>query len=152
MPTRDAFNKREQADENYYVRKKEMEKYILPELAESAFTNRDCRLAALKEKIAQHQEHLKELDQQVYVYLIVFNHSRSPKWLTFSLVRTEWGRVRKRGQTSDSERDDQTETLSESGDDSLGRSIFQQRSRFNHMYSFLYFLLVQTQPGSTSTY
>ena len=82
------------------------------------------RLAALKEKIAQHQEHLKELDQQVYVYLIVFNHSRSPKWLTFSLVRTEWARVRKRGQISDSERDDQTETFSESGDDSLERSIF----------------------------
>ncbi|KAG7007029.1 nucleoporin NSP1 [Physcia stellaris] len=44
----DAFNKREQADENYYVRKKEMEK-----------------LAALKEKIAEHQKHLNELDQQV---------------------------------------------------------------------------------------
>ena len=89
MLTRDAFNKREQADENYYVRKKEMEKYILSELAESAFTNCDCRLAALKEKIAEHQKHLNELDQQVYVYLMGFKYSRSTRWLTVSLVRTE---------------------------------------------------------------
>lgn len=49
---RDAFTKRENADENYAIRKREMEK-----------------LQALKEKIAEHQEHLKELDKNVYVGL-----------------------------------------------------------------------------------
>lgn len=46
----DAFSKREQADENYYVRQKENEK-----------------LQALREKIKKHQEHLDELDKHVYV-------------------------------------------------------------------------------------
>jgi len=46
----DAFSKREQADENYYVRQKEMEK-----------------LQALKSKIAEHQKHLEELDKHVFV-------------------------------------------------------------------------------------
>ena len=48
----DAFSKREQADENYYVRQKEMEK-----------------LQALKQKIADQQKHLHELDKNVYVPL-----------------------------------------------------------------------------------
>ena len=52
---RDAFTKRENADENYAIRKREMEK-----------------LQALKEKIAEHQEHLKELDKNVYVGLSFF--------------------------------------------------------------------------------
>ena len=52
---RDAFTKRENADENYAIRKREMEK-----------------LQALKEKIAEHQEHLKELDKNVYVGLYFF--------------------------------------------------------------------------------
>ncbi|MCJ1453828.1 hypothetical protein MMC28_004177 [Mycoblastus sanguinarius] len=46
----DAFSKREQADENYYVRQKEMEK-----------------LQGLKQKIAEHQKHLEDLDKNVYV-------------------------------------------------------------------------------------
>lgn len=48
----DAFTKREQADENYYVRQKEMEK-----------------LQALKQKIAEHQKQLDEMDKHVYVIL-----------------------------------------------------------------------------------
>ncbi|MCJ1272839.1 hypothetical protein MMC21_000628 [Puttea exsequens] len=44
----DAFSKREQADENYYVRQREMEK-----------------LKALKDKIGEHQKHLEELDKHV---------------------------------------------------------------------------------------
>lgn len=47
---RDAFSKREQGEEAYYVRQREMEK-----------------LKALKEKIAEHQKHLDELDKNVYV-------------------------------------------------------------------------------------
>lgn len=50
MGYRDAFSKREQADENYYVRQKEMEK-----------------LSALKAKIEEHKKHLEELDKHVYV-------------------------------------------------------------------------------------
>lgn len=52
--TSDAFSKREQADENYYVRQKEMEK-----------------LQALKAKIDEHKKHLEELDKHVYVLPIV---------------------------------------------------------------------------------
>ena len=48
---RDAFSKREQADENFYVRQKEQEK-----------------LQQLKQKIADHKKHLDELDQHVYVF------------------------------------------------------------------------------------
>ncbi|KAL6714080.1 ATPase inhibitor [Lecanora helva] len=44
----DAFSKREQADENLYVRQKEMEK-----------------LASLKQKIDEHKKHLEELDKHV---------------------------------------------------------------------------------------
>jgi len=44
----DAFNKREQADENYYVKQREREK-----------------LASLKDKIAEQQKHLKELEAHV---------------------------------------------------------------------------------------
>ncbi|CAD6577346.1 MAG: hypothetical protein ASARMPREDX12_008318 [Alectoria sarmentosa] len=44
----DAFSKREQADENLYVRQKEQEK-----------------LQQLKQKIADHKKHLDELDQHV---------------------------------------------------------------------------------------
>ncbi|MDI1490132.1 MAG: ATPase inhibitor [Ramalina farinacea] len=51
----DAFTKRENADENYAIRKREMEK-----------------LQALKEKIAEHQEHLTELDKNVYVGAFFF--------------------------------------------------------------------------------
>ncbi len=47
---RDAFSKREQADENLYVRQKEQEK-----------------LQQLKQKIADHKKHLDELDKHVYV-------------------------------------------------------------------------------------
>ena len=47
---RDAFTKREQASEDYEIRRREMEK-----------------LQALKEKIAGHQKHLEELDKSVYV-------------------------------------------------------------------------------------
>ena len=50
MKYRDAFSKREQADENLYVRQKEQEK-----------------LQELKKKIADHQKHLEELDKHVYV-------------------------------------------------------------------------------------
>ena len=46
----DAFSKREQADENLYVRQKEQEK-----------------LQQLKQKIADHKQHLDELDKHVYV-------------------------------------------------------------------------------------
>lgn len=49
----DAFTKREQASEDYFVRQKEMEK-----------------LQALKDKIAGHQKHLEDLDKHVYVVLI----------------------------------------------------------------------------------
>ena len=45
----DAFSKREQADENLYVRQKEQEK-----------------LQQLKQKIADHKQHLDELDKHVY--------------------------------------------------------------------------------------
>ena len=48
--SRDAFSKREQADENLYVRQKEQEK-----------------LLELKKKISDHKKHLDELDQHVYV-------------------------------------------------------------------------------------
>ena len=48
---RDAFSKREQADENLYVRQKEQEK-----------------LQELKKKIMDHKKHLDELDQHVYVH------------------------------------------------------------------------------------
>ncbi len=48
MDDSDAFSKREQADENYYVRQKEMEK-----------------LQALKAKIDEHKKHLEELDKHV---------------------------------------------------------------------------------------
>jgi galactokinase len=51
----DAFSKREQADENYYVRQKEMEK-----------------LQALKAKIDEHKKHLEELDKHVYVFFVAF--------------------------------------------------------------------------------
>ncbi|KAL2055714.1 hypothetical protein ABVK25_003958 [Lepraria finkii] len=44
----DAFSKREQGEESYYVRQREMEK-----------------LKALKDKIAEHQKHLDELDKNV---------------------------------------------------------------------------------------
>lgn len=47
----DAFSKREQADENLYVRQKEQEK-----------------LRELKAKIEEHQKHLAQLDKNVYVY------------------------------------------------------------------------------------
>lgn len=47
---RDAFSKREQADENLYVRQKEQEK-----------------LQQLKQKIADHKKHLDALDKDVYV-------------------------------------------------------------------------------------
>ena len=47
----DAFSKREQADENLYVRQKEMEK-----------------LQALRTKLDEHKKHLEELDKSVYVY------------------------------------------------------------------------------------
>ena len=50
---RDAFSKREQADENLYVRQKEQEK-----------------LMELKKKISDHKKHLDELDQHVYVSYI----------------------------------------------------------------------------------
>ena len=46
---RDAFSKREEANENYYVRQKEMEK-----------------LQAMREKIKKHQEHLEDLDKSMY--------------------------------------------------------------------------------------
>ena len=45
----DAFSKREQADENLYVHQKEQEK-----------------LQQLKQKIADHKQHLEELDKHVY--------------------------------------------------------------------------------------
>lgn len=48
----DAFTKREDASEALYVRQKENEK-----------------LQALREKIKKHQEHLDELDKNVYVLL-----------------------------------------------------------------------------------
>lgn len=51
MESSDAFSKREQADENLYVRQKEQEK-----------------LQQLKRKIEDHQKHLAELDKSVYVY------------------------------------------------------------------------------------
>lgn len=44
----DAFSKREAANEDYYVRQKEMEK-----------------LAALKKKIDEHKKHLEELEKNV---------------------------------------------------------------------------------------
>ncbi|KAL8992824.1 MAG: hypothetical protein Q9169_006810 [Polycauliona sp. 2 TL-2023] len=44
----DAFSKREAANEDYYVRQKEMEK-----------------LANLKQKIEEHKKHLEELDKHV---------------------------------------------------------------------------------------
>ncbi|KAI4106001.1 MAG: hypothetical protein L6R37_002462 [Teloschistes peruensis] len=44
----DAFSKREQAGEDFYVREKELEK-----------------LQALKQKIAEHKKHLEELDKHV---------------------------------------------------------------------------------------
>ncbi|CAF9906267.1 MAG: hypothetical protein ALECFALPRED_002179 [Alectoria fallacina] len=44
----DAFSKREQADENLYVRQKEQEK-----------------LQQLKQKIADHKKHLDDLDKHV---------------------------------------------------------------------------------------
>ena len=53
MFNRDAFSKREQADENLYVRQKEMEK-----------------LAGLKKKIEEHQKHLDQLDKNMYVTVI----------------------------------------------------------------------------------
>ena len=46
---RDAFSKREQADENLYVRQKEQEK-----------------LQELKKKIEDHKKHLDDLDKHVY--------------------------------------------------------------------------------------
>ncbi|KAG8533677.1 uncharacterized protein KY384_001418 [Bacidia gigantensis] len=46
----DAFTKREQASEDYEIKRRELEK-----------------LQALKEKIAGHQKHLEELDKSVYV-------------------------------------------------------------------------------------
>ncbi|KAL8725527.1 MAG: hypothetical protein Q9181_006389 [Wetmoreana brouardii] len=45
---RDAFTKREQASEDYFVRQKEMEK-----------------LQILKQKIDEHKKHLEELDKHV---------------------------------------------------------------------------------------
>ncbi|KAL8836624.1 MAG: hypothetical protein Q9170_002847 [Blastenia crenularia] len=45
---RDAFTKREAANEDYYVRQKEMEK-----------------LSDLKKKIDEHKKHLEELDKHV---------------------------------------------------------------------------------------
>jgi len=50
---RDAFSKREQADENHYVRQKEMEK-----------------LKDLRAKIDEHKKHLEELDKHVYVIFL----------------------------------------------------------------------------------
>ncbi|KAL9005450.1 MAG: hypothetical protein Q9188_001775 [Gyalolechia gomerana] len=44
----DAFSKREAANEDFYVRQKEMEK-----------------LAALKKKIDEHKKHLEELEKNV---------------------------------------------------------------------------------------
>ncbi|KAI4147353.1 MAG: hypothetical protein L6R39_003141 [Caloplaca ligustica] len=44
----DAFTKREQANEDFFVRQKEMEK-----------------LQALKRKIEEHKKHLEELDKHV---------------------------------------------------------------------------------------
>ncbi|CAF9913222.1 MAG: hypothetical protein HETSPECPRED_001363 [Heterodermia speciosa] len=46
----DAFSKREQADENLYMRQKEQEK-----------------LQALKEKIKEHKKHLEELEKNVEI-------------------------------------------------------------------------------------
>ena len=48
---RDAFSKREQADENLYVRQKEQEK-----------------LQELKKKIEDHKKHLDDLDKHVYAF------------------------------------------------------------------------------------
>ena len=48
---RDAFSKREQADENLYVRQKEHEK-----------------LQELKKKIEDHKAHLDDLDKNVYAF------------------------------------------------------------------------------------
>ncbi|KAI9876876.1 MAG: hypothetical protein M1830_005419 [Pleopsidium flavum] len=45
----DAFNKREKADENYYIKKMEKEK-----------------LMALKEKLQQQRKHLTELEKHMY--------------------------------------------------------------------------------------
>lgn len=55
MGHRDAFSKREQADENHYVRQKEMEK-----------------LKDLRAKIDEHKKHLEELDKHVYVVFLFY--------------------------------------------------------------------------------
>jgi len=47
----DSFTKREKANEDFYVRKKELEK-----------------LAALKEKLKQQRQHLDELDKHIEEY------------------------------------------------------------------------------------
>ena len=60
---RDAFTKREDASENFYVRQKENEK-----------------LQALREKIKKHQEHLDELDKHVYGPLKRKTRSKQGVW------------------------------------------------------------------------
>ena len=54
----DAFTKRENADENYHIRQREIEK-----------------LQQLKEKIAGHQKQLADLDNNVYGF--------PPPWVFF---------------------------------------------------------------------
>lgn len=72
---RDAFTKREQASEDYYMRQKEIEK-----------------LEAMRKRIAEHQKHLEEMDKTMYVptpllpYISFFTGIRkslivsSPSW------------------------------------------------------------------------
>ena len=63
---RDAFTKREQASEDYYMRQKEIEK-----------------LEAMRKKIAGHQKHLEELDKTMYSNLL-FNLTPLAAYLLMS--------------------------------------------------------------------
>ena len=61
----DSFSKREQADENLYVRQKEMEKFVLQAIKQDPLLTIAARLQALKQKIDEHKKQLEELDKHV---------------------------------------------------------------------------------------
>ena len=83
-PTRDQFTRREAAQESFYIKEKEMEKYVWgsPDTWQKSVLTLAFsadRLKALKVKLKEQRRHLDELDEHMYVSPSI---NVVPKWLT----------------------------------------------------------------------